>query len=380
MDVKALVEEQYPYMVELRRHFHRNPELSGQEKETSQRVALELEQMGIPCERLDNYGVVGHIYGSAPGKVLALRADMDALGMEELAQVPYRSQVPGVMHACGHDAHTAALLGAAKVLSGLTGQFAGEIRLIFQPAEEFCMGARGMIERGALTGVDSIFGMHVDLCRPAGKIDISPGVRTSAATRFKLRFTPKKDGDFASAMAAAAEAVLALQTIASREVRPSSVFALSCCQVDGEAGRDGDAVTVEGTSRYSDPALRETLEGRIDRIVRGIAAIQGAEAKLDFQHIAYPLENSEAVCQTVQGSVVKLFGPEAIFRADTASASEDFAEYLQVVEGAYAQIGANLPDMSLYLPNHNPGFCINERVMYYGAALFVQYALDALHG
>lgn len=379
MDIKAMVEEQFPYMVELRRHFHRNPEPSTQEKETSERVARELTQMGIPCDVLDNYGVVGHIYGSAPGKVLALRADMDALQMEELAQVPYRSQRPGVMHACGHDGHTAALLGAARVLTGLTGHFGGEIRLLFQPAEEVCLGARGMIEAGALEGVDSIFGMHVDISHPAGKLDITPGVRTSAATRFLLRFAPKKSGDFASAMAAAAEAILSLQTLASREVSPTSVFAFSCCQIDGEYGRDNDIVTVEGTCRYSDPALRWTLLDRMKRIVLGVAAVHGACGQVELEHIAYPIVNSEAACQIAQESVTKLFGPDALYRTGTGSVSEDFAEYLQVVDGAYGQLGANLPDMSLNLPNHNPGFRIDERSMYYGAALFVQYALDMLH-
>lgn len=378
MDIKALVEEQYPYMVELRRHFHQNPEPSAQEKETSARIAKELTDMGIPCQRLDNYGVVGHIYGACPGKVLALRADMDALQMEELAQVPYRSQRPGVMHSCGHDGHTAALLGAARVLCQLTDRFRGEIRLIFQPAEEVCLGARGMIRAGALEGVDSIFGMHLDLSHPAGMVDITPGVRTCAATRFRIRFMPRKPLDFSAALQAAAEAVLALQTIASREIAPTSVFALSCCQIYGMASADSDAVAVEGTCRYSDPALRETLLGRMERIASGIAAVQGATAEVELEHIAHPIVNSERICQTAQNSAAKLFGADSLYHTGTGSVSEDFAEYLQVVEGAYAQLGGNLPDMSLKYPNHNPSFCINEHSMYYGAALFVQYALDVL--
>lgn len=378
MDVKELVEEQFPYIVALRRHFHQEPEPSTQERRTSDRVARELEAMGIPCERLEHYGVVGHIHGTGPGKVLALRADMDALLMEETAPVPFRSRRTGVMHACGHDAHTASLLGAARVLSRLTGRFRGEVRLLFQPAEEVCLGARGMINAGALDGVDTIFGMHVDLSQPAGKLDLTPGVRTCAATRFQFRFQPTGEVGPSPAVTAAADAILALQTIASREISPTSVFALSCCQV-GSGGEDRpNSVTVEGTCRFSDLSLRETLGRRMERILGGIAAAHGVAADLELEYIAYPLVNDEAACAQAQESAAKLFGPECLVRSGTASVSEDFAEYLQVVPGAYGQLGANLPDMSLTLPNHNPGFCINERALFYGASLFVRYALDVL--
>lgn len=379
MDVRALVEEQYPYMLELRRHFHQNPEPSTQEKGTSARVARELQEMGIVFERLENYGIVGHLYGAGPGKVLALRADMDALQLQETAQVPYRSRRPGLMHACGHDAHTAALLGAARVLSKMTALFQGEIRLLFQPAEEVCLGAKGMIQAGALEGVDTIFGMHVDLSHPAGMVDITPGVRTCAATKFQIRIVPLQLGNFQAAMRAAAAIVMSLQTIASREVAPTSVFALSCCQFEGEAGSHSDSVTLTGTCRYSDPALRETLLRRMRRIAAGMAGVYGAGAKVDLEHIAFPIANCQGPCQTAQAAAAKLFGPDCLYRTGTNSVSEDFAEYLQVVEGAYAQLGANQPDMGLTCPNHNPGFCINERAMYYGAALFVQYALDTLN-
>ena len=378
MDIKALVDAQYPYMLQLRRHFHQNPEPSTQEKETSQRIAQELSGMGIPFKRLDNYGVVGHIYGAGPGKVLALRADMDALQMEETAAVPYRSKRVGVMHACGHDAHTATLLGAAQVLSQLTDQFRGEVRLLFQPAEEVCLGAKGMIQAGVLEGVDTIFGMHVDLSHPAGMVDITPGVRTCAATKFQIRVAPQKARNFSAAINAAAAIILSLQTIASREVDPTSVFALSCCQVLGEAGADSDAVTLVGTCRYSAPSLRETLLRRMRRIAVGVAAPYGVTVSVDLEHIAYPLVNSEGPCQIAQTAAVKLFGADCLYHTGTNSVSEDFAEYLQTIDGAYAQLGVNLPDMSLTYPNHNPGFCINERAMYYGAALFVQYALDIL--
>ncbi len=377
-DICALVEKEYAFMVETRRHLHRHPEPSGQEEQTALFVAGQLQAKGIECRRLPQHGVIGRIYGSRPGKVLALRADMDALQMQETAQVPYCSQRPGVMHSCGHDGHTAALLGAAGILAQLREDFCGEVRLLFQPSEENCQGARSMIQAGALENVESIFGMHVDLGQPAGRFDISTGVRTCAADRFILCFSGRPLREGSQAIRAAAAAVLALQTLASREVSPKTVFAFSCCRIAGGMNEKDDRVTVEGTCRYSDEALCGALAEKIRRIAQNTAAPYGVSAELKLEHIAYPLVNQPHPSRIACESAAQLFGNQCLAQSGADSVSEDFAEYLQVVEGCYGKLGANHSDMRLSCPNHNPGFDMNERALYYGAALFVQYALNVL--
>lgn len=379
-DIREMVRQQYAFMVKTRRHLHRHPEPSGQEEQTARFVAGQLEEMGIECRLLPGHGVIGHIYGAGTGGVLALRADMDALRMQETAQTPYCSQRPGIMHSCGHDGHTAALLGAAKVLTRLRGFFCGEVRLLFQPAEENCQGAKAMIRVGALQGVTGIFGMHVDLSQPAGLFDISTGARTCAADRFELRFCAGAPGKGSQAIRAAAAAVLALQTLASREVSPKAVFAFSCCQMDGGLEEGSDRVSVQGTCRYSEPALYGELAEKVQRIAQNIAAPYGVSAALGLEHIAYPLINPPGPSRLARESAVQLFGSQCLAESGADSVSEDFAEYLRVVEGCYGKLGANYDDMRLTCPNHNPGFDFNERALYYGAALFVQYALNTLGG
>lgn len=379
-NIFALAQAQQEQMVADRRHLHQNPEPSGQEENTARFVYDRLCQLGIECRLLSCHGVVGHIYGAKPGKTLALRADMDALPMQEKTGAGYCSHNPGVMHACGHDGHTAALLGAAAILCRLKNELQGEVRLLFQPAEENCRGAKAMIAAGALQGVDTVFGMHVTLEQPAGRFDISAGVRTCAADRFALRFVGGGNGPGSQAVRAAATAVSALQTLASREVDPKTVFALSCCQMDGGLKEKGDAVRVEGTCRYSDLALYDTLAERMLRIARGVSALYGVAAQLELQHIAYPLVNQPQASRRARESAAQLFGPDSLFETGTDSVSEDFSEYLRLVDGCYGKLGANHRDMRLVCPNHNPGFDLNEEALCYGASLFVQYALNTLRG
>jgi len=367
-------------MVELRRHFHRNPELSGQEEQTCGRVSLELTRMGIPNKILPNYGVVARLQGSGKGRVIALRADMDALQIQEQTELPFCSEQSGVMHACGHDGHTAMLLGAAKVLREYAPLYNGEVRLLFQPSEENCMGARGMIGCGCLEHVDTVFGMHIALERPAGMFSITSGISTCAADRLTIRLAASEPGaGHSRAVEAGAALICALQTIASRESDPTLIFVLSCCQWNGGLSEAGDQVELVCSCRYCAPILLQTLEDTVRRLAENTCRHMGVSVQVELEHIAYPLMNTERYCALAQKSAKKLFGEECLFTRSTASVSEDFGEYLQLVDGAYATLGANDREMSLTAPNHSPKFTFCEDALYYGAALYVQYALDYLN-
>lgn len=373
MDICKEVQDQYSYMVHMRRSLHMAPELSCEEQKTARLVESELIAVGIPCERLENNGVVGHLYGKQPGPVLALRADMDALPIQEMTDAPYASKTPGVMHACGHDGHTAALLGAARVLAGHRDVLRGEVRLIFQPAEEVCLGSKGMIAAGAMEGVDSVFGMHVDLKSPVGTFSFQPGVITCAADRFSLRFQAEAS-DPPMALQAAGATVLALQTLCSREADPKKIFVLSCCTMNG----DSSEVTIEGTCRYSDTEVYHTIGDNLKRVTENTARAFHVQGTAVLEHMAYPVVNHAGYCAKARQSAQKLFGSGCLYESGTNSVSEDFAEYLRLADGMFAQLGANRPDMSLSYPNHNARFDFDEKALYYGAALFVQYTMDLL--
>ena len=223
--VRELAEKYHDYVVTMRREFHENPEPSLKEERTCKRICEELEKMGIPYKVVAGTGVVGTIKGAKPGKTVGLRGDIDALTVLEFNDIPYKSKVEGIMHACGHDAHAAGLLGAAKILNELKGELCGEVRLLFQPAEETADGAKAMIKDGCLEGIDSILGIHVWSGLPLGKVSIEAGPRMAAAGIFQFKVTGKgghgaMPNGGVDAGVAAASILLNLQSIVSRELSP----------------------------------------------------------------------------------------------------------------------------------------------------------------
>lgn len=368
LDIKSTVRSHMDYIVFMRRHFHMYPEPSTKEVETSRRIAKELDNIDVNYRVLDNLGIIATIRGTRSGKTIALRADFDALMIQENSGYPYASKNEGFMHACGHDGHTAMLLGVARILANYQ-DFSGEIRLLFQPAEEVCLGAKGMIAQGALEGVDTVFGMHIALDESVGKLSATPGVRTSAADYFTLSLT----GD--AAPEAAAAVILALQTIASREVDPLEIFVLTCGSVSTKNG----TVEIQGTCRYTNIVLLETIDDKIERLAKNTAAIYGCNAKLSFEHITYPINNTKRYTDLAKKVIAELYGENANFDSDPSSVSEDFAYYLREVEGMYAILGANNTDSSLVYPNHHPMFNFNEEALFYGTGLYIGYALRFLN-
>ena len=375
-DIAARAEE----LTALRRDFHAHPELGFQEVRTSGIVADLLEEWGIETHRgIGGTGIVGIIEGKGgPGRSVGLRADMDALPIEERTNLPWRSTNPGVMHACGHDGHTTMLLGAARWLAE-TRDFAGRVVLVFQPAEEGLGGARAMIEAGLFERfpVEEIYALHNSPYTAEGVVNVKPGVAMAGADFFDIHVrgrgshaaSPQHSAD---PVVAAAQMVGALQTVMSRNAAPTESAVLSVTQFHA-----GDAYNVipaeavlSGTMRYFADEWRDRMRARMEAIVQGVAAAHEVEAEISIRHVFTPLENdpvlSLAAAETAKG-VVGDARVEVIERQ--ATGSEDFADMLRAAPGAYFTLGHKGD-----VPLHNPGFDIDDDILPVGASLLARVA------
>jgi amidohydrolase len=381
VDVEPVLEQ----VVAWRRHLHRHPELSFHERETSAFVAETLAGLGdaLEVERPVERAVVARLRTGRPGPVVALRADIDALPIEEQSGVEFASENPGVMHACGHDGHTAMLLGAARVLAGARDRLpGGELRFLFQPAEETAPGgARDLVAAGVMDGVDLVYGCHLWTPLEVGRVAAMPGAFMAAADFFSLAITgrgghgglPHLADDV---VAIGAQVVTNLQHIVSRRVDP-----LDRAVVSVGAFRAGDAPNVlpdraelAGTVRSFDPAVRAQLPVLMEEVVRGVTSAHGAGYEFDYTFGYEPVVNDEAATALVRAAIP----PEA--RADLAPimGGDDFSAYLAEVPGCYAFIGAGSADAGATYPHHHPRFRIDERALATGVRLHVDVALRAL--
>jgi amidohydrolase len=368
-----------------RRHLHRHPELSFHERETADFVAQTLESFGdgLQVERPAEHGVVARLSTGRPGPVVALRADIDALPIDEQSGVEFASENPGVMHACGHDGHTAMLLGAARVLAGAAGELpGGEVRFVFQPAEELAPGgARDLVAAGVMDGVDLVYGCHLWTPLEVGKVAAMPGPFMAAADFFTLAITgrgghgglPHLADDV---VAIGAQVVTNLQHVVARRVDPLDRAVLSV-----GAFRAGDAPNVlpdraelAGTVRSFDPGVRERMPQLIEEIVRGVTSAHGAEYELDYTFGYKPVVNDEAATGLVREAI-----PPGM-RADLAPimGGDDFSAYLAEAPGCYAFIGAGAEESGATFPHHHPRFRIDERALATGVRLHVDVARQAL--
>lgn len=378
------------YIVQVKRKIHREPELSMQEVATTAFVQSELKKMGIEMVPLGlNVGVLGIIEGKkkGKGKVTALRADMDALPIQETADVPDKSIVPGVMHACGHDCHTAMLLGAAKVLVSLKGHFSGTVKLLFQPAEENLGGAKYMIEQGVLENpkVDHILGLHGHPSYDVGEIALRGGPAMASSDFFTVRITGKSaHGAYphrigCDPILAASNSVMAIQSIITRQIDAIDSVVISVCEIHGGTAKNiiPEAVEFSGSVRCQSAETRNSIEKRILDVVQNIASTYKCKAELDYHYGVPPLANSPRVTEIVRGSAEKVVGSDRVKHIDIpAMGSEDFSRYLEIVpEGVFARLGIRKPNEPdpVY---HNGNFVFPEEALPYGAALFVQFVLD----
>lgn len=383
-DVFSRAKADLPTLVELRRTFHRHPELSMQEVQTAQRIETELDRLGIPHSRVGGTGVLGVIHGSRPGShVIALRADIDALPIQETASVPYCSQVDGVMHACGHDAHTACLLGAAKLLSEDRDNFGGEVRLIFQPGEEIGQGAEDFIEAGALDGVERVFGLHTAHEIPAGTVSLTPGINNAAVDQFRIVIqgkaahvsTPQLGADAVYIGSLIVNAVQALVTRRSSPVEPVLV-GIGTFHSGTTYNALADSAVLEGTTRTITKEMRQQLRRDITTLCQETAQLYGGSAEVQWNGICSALWNDAQVCQEAVDALSDLM-PEVTFRQDRplSLAGDNFAELNQTIPGAYAYLGSGNPAKPDTLnPAHNGKFNLDEDTLAIGAALYAGYA------
>ncbi|AZS18210.1 amidohydrolase [Paenibacillus lutimineralis] len=369
-------------MVERRRHLHRHPELSFKEKETSTYVAGILKELGIEVTEIGGgYGLVGRLRGALPGMTIALRADMDALPIQDEKECEYASQVPGVMHACGHDGHTSVLLAVAEYYSERLQELRGEIRLLFQPAEETCPGgAVDMIEAGALEGVDVIYGVHLWTPLPLGTAASVAGPMMASVDDFIIDIQgrgghggmPHKAVD---SVVAGSSLVMQLQSVVSRSVDPLQPAVVTIGSIQGGTAQNviADRCRLSGTARCFDESTRQVIRARIYALVEGITHSYGTEAHIHYI-TGYPsLVNDEAEFGRFNRSVGKVTG----LKGETAvriMPAEDFAYYLQLVPGCFVLVGAGNEEKGIIYPHHHPRFDIDEGAMLHAAALMVSMA------
>lgn len=377
-------------LVQLRREFHRYPELSGMEKKTSLTIQQYLKTIGVEVKTFKNhFGVMGTIRGTRSGPVIALRADMDALPIQEENEVTYCSQVPGVMHACGHDAHMAMLLGAAKLLSSQ--EFAGTVKFIFQHAEELAPvgGSQDMINDGVLTDppVDAIFGMHVWPDLPSGTIGIRPGAMMASSDRFQVTLlgmgahagTPHQGID---AMMIAADVLQGFGHIMNRKINPIDGATLNVGTIKGGERYNivAKEVVLEGTVRTLSEKARADIPEYVKAMLQGITTAHGGSYKLNYQFGYPPLINGQEGFQIVVDTAEAMLGTAAVVTdVQPVLGAEDFSRFLSVVPGAFCWLGVGRSNQYNY-PLHNSRFDMDENALLIGSQVLAGTALRAITG
>jgi amidohydrolase len=379
-----------PAIVADRREIHRHPELMYAVHRTADLVANRLQELEIETRTgVGETGVVGLLRGNRPGQTVLLRADMDALPIEERSDVDYRSQNPGVMHACGHDGHTAMLLGVARLLTDLHGDFRGCVKFMFQPAEEGGAGAVKMIEDGLLNNplVDAAFALHVDALHYAGEVALRVGPTMAAADRFTIT-VHGKGGHAARPQLAvdpvvvAAHVVTALQTIISREVDPTDQAVITVGSLTSGTAFNviPDIATINGTVRTYNPELRGQIERRIGELASGVSTGLRATAETQYFPGYPPLVNHAVGIELVRDAVTEVLGPDAVVEKEQVMGAEDFSYVLQRVPGAMFHLGVRDRSWAEPRPIHSSSFDMNEEALPVGVAAMAATALRFLNG
>jgi amidohydrolase len=373
------------YIIGLRREFHRIPEESLKEFKTCQKIQDKLKEMGLEPVVMAGTGVVAEIGGARPGRTVALRADIDGLVVTEETSAPFASEHEGFMHACGHDAHIAMLLGAARVLLDRREELQGSVRLIFQPGEEGFLGSILMIEEGVLDGAASIFGVHIWSELAAGKVSVESGPRMASADGFRILVhgkgshgaMPEKGVD---AIVAGAAIVSALQTLVSRELPPQEPVVVTVGEF--KAGAQWNVLAEEallgGTVRTFNEEIHDKIPGLIERVARNTAAAFRAEITFDYNKVNRVTINDPACSTIAARAAVEALGREALTEMPKTVTSEDFSEYQRIVPGVFAFLGTQNEAAGAVWPQHSPRYTIDESVLVKGAALEAQYALTFL--
>lgn len=383
-----MLQERKDEITQIRRHLHEHPELSFHEAETAKFIQdfYKGKDVEVTTEVGNGHAVVVTIKGGKPGKTIALRADFDALPIEEQTDLPFKSKNPGVMHACGHDGHTAYLLVLADCLIQLKENIPGTIKIVHQHAEETPPGgAKSVVESGILDDVDQIFGIHVFPFGESGQVYYHSGYAMAGRTYFKLKIqgvgghgsSPHMAND---AIVAGAYFVTAIQTVVSRRLNPFDTGVITIGSFDGKGSFNviKDAVELEGDVRYMNTENRDKMDAEIHRIVAGIEAMFGVTVELTYTNDYPPLYNDPAVTEQVVTSLQKGLGEylTGISEYDMLSGSEDFAYYLQKIPGVFFYIGAKPKNTSNAYFNHHPKFDIDEDALLVAAKSVADVVLD----
>jgi amidohydrolase len=381
--IRDAAEALQPALVAIRRDIHAHPELAFEETRTAGIVAAELARLGIPHRTgVGRTGVLGVIEGARPGPTLAIRADMDALPIHEETGLPFASTVAGKMHACGHDIHTATLLGVGAVLKDLAPMLAGRVLLVFQPAEEVLEGAAAMIADGAAEGIDLALGFHNQPDLPVGTFGFARGACLAAADRFDL-VVRGKSGHAAHPYAAidpivaAASFVAQVQTVVSREVKPIHPAVVTIGSFQGGATYNiiPERVHLKGSVRTLHTEARDTAEAAIRRLATGLEAAMRVTCALDYQRKVPPLVNDDRVLEPVLAAIRAQFG-DAPLEGEPSMGSEDFAEFAARAPAFQLRIGSGAPGRADRL--HNAGYQPDEACIQLGVQALSRAALDLL--
>lgn len=388
MNVKELAKEQESYVIQCRHYLHSHPELSTKEVNTTRFIKEELEKMGVEVQEFEGItGCVGTIKGDKPGKTVMLRADIDALPITENPGKSYCSLNPGVMHACGHDCHTSMLLGAAKILSAHRDEIHGTVKLIFQMAEEIGRKSEEYVKRGALEGVDAIFGMHIWSAVPAGKVNFESGERMACSDRFTIKIHGKSSHGSAphegkDAIIAGAAVIQALQTIPSRINNPFNALVVTVGIFNGGTKENiiADQAELTGTVRAFNREFRNSMPEVIKSVVEPVVKGYGCSAEVDYYFGPSPLINDhEDLVQIARGAASKEMGEDALIPLKKMTGAEDFSVYMETVPGVFGYLGCRNEEKGIIAAHHHPAFDVDEDVLYHGTGIYVQFALDYLN-
>jgi len=377
----------YDWAVAIRRRIHASPELGNKEFETQKTICAALDEIGVEYAT-ENTWVIGLIRGAQPGPTVAFRADIDALPVTEPASCPFRSKNEGVMHACGHDAHTAILLGAAKVLAGLRDRLHGNVKLLFQPDEESSGGAERMVKAGAMENphVDHVYGLHVMPRLPLGTVETRTGTLNASTDRIGITVRgvsghgayPESGAD---AIVCAAQMITALQTLVSRNLSPLSSAVLSFGQIEGGRAPNiiCDSVKLVGTLRTANSEIRAMMKRRIREVAQGVSQAMGCGAEVDIQPGYNALVNDEGEAARIRRVGARLFGEANMLeKAEPSMGAEDFSFFCDAAPGAFYHIGCVRPEDMPAPALHSDQFHLDERCFTVGMAMHTALALDIL--
>ncbi|MBC1340069.1 amidohydrolase [Listeria welshimeri] len=385
--IKQTILNKEEEMIAFRRDLHMHPELQWQELRTTDQVAKELGKLGIPYRRTNPTGLIADLEGGKPGKTVALRADMDALPVQELNQdLSYKSTEDGKMHACGHDSHTSMLLTAAKALVEVKDELAGTVRFIFQPSEENAEGAKEMVAQGAMEGVDHVFGIHIWSQTPSGKISCVVGSSFASADIIEIDF--KGQGghgamphDTIDAAIIASSFVMNLQAIVSRETNPLDpvVVTIGKMEVGTRFNVIAENAHLEGTLRCFNNTTRAKVAKSIEQYAKKTAAIYGGTAEMVYKQGTQPVINDEKSALLVQKTITESFGEDALYFEPPTTGGEDFSYFQDEASGSFALVGSGNPAKDTEWAHHHGRFNIDESAMKNGAELYAQFAYNYLN-